>query len=192
MNGPKTALKASRQISNHEAEHLRLALAQGYGDLHRGILRSHDRRLSRLRHYWNFRVGRRGSKRPGADRRLSTISGSGHTVSLAVERLTYHALLASLQVLLAEDYAGALTIAAAPAFIALLRPDNHAEDPDLQRLRQLAIQFLNQVRRGSRCTSRWSFRHYLSRRPSWLDVLPSLIVGDSHLTEPRALTPDPF
>jgi len=50
---------------------------------------------------------------------------------LAVERLTYHALLAGLQALLAEDY----TIAAAPACIALLRPVDHAEDPDIQRLR---------------------------------------------------------
>src|SRR2546428_7568540 len=32
------------------------------------------------------------------------------------------------------------------AFIALLRPGNHVEDPDLQRMRQLAIQLLNQVR----------------------------------------------
>ena len=75
-----------------------------------------------------------------------TIAGSGHTASLTVERLTYHALLAGLQALLAEDYVGALTIAAAPAFIALLRPGNQSEDPDLQRLRQQAIQLLNQVR----------------------------------------------
>ena len=75
-----------------------------------------------------------------------TIAGSRHTASLAIERLTYHALLAGLQALLAEDYAGALTIAAAPAFIALLRPGAHAEDPDLQRLRQQAIPLLNQIR----------------------------------------------
>ncbi len=75
-----------------------------------------------------------------------TITGSGTTTPLVVERLTYHALLAGLQALLAEDYAGALIIAAAPAFIALLRPGNHAEDHDLQRLRQQAIQLLNQVR----------------------------------------------
>ncbi len=71
-----------------------------------------------------------------------TITGSGTTTPLVVERLTYHALLAGLQALLAEDYAGALIIAAAPAFIALLRPGNHAEDHDLQRLRQQAIQLL--------------------------------------------------
>src|SRR5262245_19900251 len=46
----------------------------------------------------------------------------GADAALAIERLTYHALLAGLQAFLAEDYAGALTIAAAPAFIALLRP----------------------------------------------------------------------
>ena len=75
-----------------------------------------------------------------------TIAGSGHTASLAIERLTYHALLAGLQTFLAEDYAGALTIAAAPAFIAFLRLGSQAEDPGLQRLRQQAIQLLNQVR----------------------------------------------
>ena len=42
-----------------------------------------------------------------------TIAGSGTAAALAVERLTYHALLAGLQALLAEDYVGALTIAAA-------------------------------------------------------------------------------
>jgi hypothetical protein len=76
----------------------------------------------------------------------STIASSGHTASLAVERLAYHALLAGLQTFLAEDYAGALTIAAAPVFIALLRPGKQAEDSGLQRLRQQAIQLLNQVR----------------------------------------------
>jgi hypothetical protein len=75
-----------------------------------------------------------------------TIAGSGHTASLGVERLTYHALLAGLQAFLADDYAGALTIAAAPAFIALLRPGEQAEDLGLQRLRRQAIQLLNQVR----------------------------------------------
>jgi len=75
-----------------------------------------------------------------------TIAGSGTTAPLAVERLTYHALLSGLQAFLAEDYAGALTIAAAPAFIALLRSGNHAEEPDLQRLRQQAIPLLNQIR----------------------------------------------
>jgi hypothetical protein len=75
-----------------------------------------------------------------------TIAGSGTAASLAVERLTYHALLAGLQAFLAEDYAGALTIAAAPAFIALLRPGEQAEDAGLQRLRRQAIQLLNQVR----------------------------------------------
>ncbi len=39
-----------------------------------------------------------------------TIAGSGSTASLAVERLTYHALLAGLKAFLAEDYVGALTI----------------------------------------------------------------------------------
>jgi hypothetical protein len=62
------------------------------------------------------------------------------------EQLTYHALLAGLQAFLAEDYAGALMIAAAPAFIALLRPGSQSEDPDLQRLRRQAVQLLNQVR----------------------------------------------
>jgi len=74
-----------------------------------------------------------------------TITGSGHTASLAAERLTYHALLAGLQALLAEDDAGALTIAAAPAFIALLRQRDHPDDPNLQRLRRHAVQLLNQV-----------------------------------------------
>jgi len=69
-----------------------------------------------------------------------TIAGIGTAASLAVERLTYHALLAGIQAFLAEDYVGALTIAAAPAFIALLRPGKHVEDPDLRRLRQQAIQ----------------------------------------------------
>ena len=63
-----------------------------------------------------------------------------------VERLIDQALLAGIQALLAEDYAGALTIAAAPAFIALLRPGEQSEDPDLQRLRQQAIPLLNQIR----------------------------------------------
>lgn len=75
-----------------------------------------------------------------------TIAGCGTAASQVVERLTYHALLAGIQAFLAEDYAGALTIAAAPAFIALLRPGEQAEEPDLKRLRQQAIQLLNQVR----------------------------------------------
>jgi len=82
--------------------------------------------------------------RPTAGR--GTIANSGTAASLAVERLTYHALLAGLQALLVEDYVGALTIAAAPAFIALLQPGNHTEDPSLQRLRDHAVQLLNQVR----------------------------------------------
>lgn len=65
-----------------------------------------------------------------------TIAGSGTTTALAIERLTYHALFAGLQAFLAEDYAGALTIATAPAFIVLLRTGDHAKDQDLQRLRQ--------------------------------------------------------
>jgi len=66
--------------------------------------------------------------------------------SHVVERLADQALRAGLQALLAEDYVGALTIAAAPAFIALLRPGEQSEDPDLQRLRQQAIPLLNQIR----------------------------------------------
>ena len=46
---------------------------------------------------------------------------------------------------MAEDDAGALTIAAAPAFIALLRQRDHADDPNLERLRRHAVQLLNQV-----------------------------------------------
>ena len=63
-----------------------------------------------------------------------------------VERLADHALLAGLQAFLAEDDADALTIAATPTCIALLRPGDHAEDPDLQRLRQQVVQLLNPVR----------------------------------------------
>ena len=81
-----------------------------------------------------------------SDRRRGTIADSDTATALAVERLTYHALLAGLQALLAEDYVGALTIAAAPAFIALLRPGSQSDAPNLQRLRQQAIQLLNQVR----------------------------------------------
>jgi len=75
-----------------------------------------------------------------------TLTRHDHAAPLAVERLTYHALLAGLQALLAENYAGALTIAAAPTFIALLRQSDHPGDPSLQRLRQHAVQLLNQVR----------------------------------------------
>jgi len=75
-----------------------------------------------------------------------TITGRDKAAPLAVERLTYHALFAGLQALLAEDYAGALTIAAAPAFIALLRQSDHPGEPGLQRLRRHAVQLLNQVR----------------------------------------------
>ena len=75
-----------------------------------------------------------------------TITRSGNAASLAVERLTYHALLAGLQALLAEDDAAALTIAAAPAFIALLRQSDYPDDPGLQRLRRHAVQLLNQIR----------------------------------------------
>ena len=59
---------------------------------------------------------------PGRAAGCGTITASGSATPLAVERLTYHALLAGLQVLLAEGLEGALTIAAAPAFIVLLRP----------------------------------------------------------------------
>src|SRR6266508_1629736 len=74
-----------------------------------------------------------------------TITGSSNA-ALVVERLTYPALLAGLQALVAEDYAGALTIAAASAFIALLRQSEDSADPRLQRLRQQAVQLFNQVR----------------------------------------------
>src|SRR5437867_458757 len=63
------------------------------------------------------------------------ITRSGNAAYMAVVRLTYHAMLAGLQALLAEDYTGALTIAAAPAFIALLRQSDHVGEPGLQRLR---------------------------------------------------------
>jgi hypothetical protein len=76
----------------------------------------------------------------------TTLTGIGNAAPLAAERLAYHAMLAGLQALLAEDYAGALTIAAAPAFIALLRQSDYPDDPGLQRLRRHAIQLLNQVR----------------------------------------------
>jgi hypothetical protein len=75
-----------------------------------------------------------------------TIAGSNNAAPLAVERLTYHALLAGLQALLAEDYGGALTIAAEMAFIALMRPPYQPDNPDLQRLRRHAVQLLNQIR----------------------------------------------
>jgi hypothetical protein len=75
-----------------------------------------------------------------------TLTGHGQAAPLTVERLTYHALLAGLQALLAEDYAGALTIAAAPTFIALLRPPYQPDNPDLQQLRRHATQLLNQIR----------------------------------------------
>src|SRR5438045_3974906 len=74
------------------------------------------------------------------------ITRSSNAASLPVERLTYHALLAGLQVLLAEDDAAALTIAAAPAFIALLRQSDHPDDSGLQRLRRHAVQLLKGVR----------------------------------------------
>src|SRR5438132_1431920 len=74
------------------------------------------------------------------------ITRSGNAAYLPVERLTYHALLAGLQALLAENYVGALTIAAEMAFIALLRQSDHPDDPSLQRLRRHAIQLLNGVR----------------------------------------------
>ncbi|HEX9439421.1 MAG TPA: hypothetical protein VF909_07065, partial [Roseiflexaceae bacterium] len=45
-----------------------------------------------------------------------------------------------------EDYAGALTIAAVPAFIALLRQGNHLGELDFQRLRRHAVQLLHQIR----------------------------------------------
>ena len=88
--------------------------------------------------------GARGGRSLAAGR--GTLTGHGHAAPLTVERLTYHALLAGLQALLAEDYAGALTNAAAPAFIAHLWLGNHSEESDLQRLRAHAVQLLNGVR----------------------------------------------
>jgi hypothetical protein len=90
---------------------------------------------------WSI-AGAQGQQR-AAGRGTITVSGDD---ALAVERLTYHALLAGLQALLAEDDTGALTWAAAPAFIALLRQSDHPDDPGLQRLRQHVIQLLKQVR----------------------------------------------
>jgi hypothetical protein len=75
-----------------------------------------------------------------------TLAEIGNAALLPVERLSYHALLAGLQALLAENYVGSLTIAAGPAFIALLRQSNHPGEPDLQRLRRHAVQLLKEVR----------------------------------------------
>jgi hypothetical protein len=85
-------------------------------------------------------TGAHGGRSLAAGR--GTITGSGHAPPLAVERLTYHAVLAGLQAFLAEDYVGALTWAAARAFIALLRQNDHPGEPDLQRLRRLAIHYV--------------------------------------------------
>jgi hypothetical protein len=48
--------------------------------------------------------------------------------------------------LLAENDAGALTIAATPACIALLRQSEDAADQEPRRLCQYTVQLLNQVR----------------------------------------------
>jgi hypothetical protein len=93
---------------------------------------------------YEWRIGGAHGQQLAAGR--GTIIGSGNAAPWAVERLTYHALLAGPQALLAEDDPGALTIAAAPAFIALLRQSDHPDDPALQRLRRHAVQLLNQVR----------------------------------------------
>jgi hypothetical protein len=111
-----------------------------------GILRSHQRRLPACDSTGTVEWDIAGAKAQLLAAGRGTIAGIGTTAAQAVGRLTYHALLAGLQALLAEDYVGALTIAAAPAFIALLRPGDHAQDPDLKRLRRQAIQLLNQVR----------------------------------------------
>ena len=78
---------------------------------------AHSYRLSRLREQWHLRMEPYRVAWP-ATRHRSRYSHREWQRPLAVERLTYHALLAGLQALLAQDYAGALTIAAAPAFIA--------------------------------------------------------------------------
>jgi hypothetical protein len=62
---------------------------------------------------YEWRIAGSRGKQLAAGRGM--ITRSGNAASLAVERLTYHALLAGLQALLAEGYAGALVIAAAPA-----------------------------------------------------------------------------
>jgi hypothetical protein len=87
--------------------------------------------------------GRVASRSPPVAEQLP---GAATPPPAAVELLTYQALLAGLQALLAEDDAGALTIAAAPAFIALLRQSDHPGDPNLQRLRRYAVQLLHQIR----------------------------------------------
>ncbi len=91
---------------------------------------------------WNI-TGVRGKQLAAGH---GTLTGSGNIAPLAVERLTYHALLAGLQALLAEDHMGALTIAATPTFIALLRHPHQPDNPNLQRLRRHTIQLLNQIR----------------------------------------------
>jgi hypothetical protein len=72
-------------------------------------------RLSRLREHWRLGTGLTEARGQQLAAGRGTIIGSGNAAPWAVERLTYHALLAGPQALLAEDDAGALTIAAAPA-----------------------------------------------------------------------------
>jgi hypothetical protein len=86
--------------------------------------------------------------------------------SHVVERLADHALRAGLQALLAQDYTGALMIAAAPACIALLRQSEDAADQGLQRLRRHTVQLLNQVRSELTLHERRSSRLSLLRQPS--------------------------
>ena len=71
---------------------------------------------------------------------------ASHRHSHVVERLADHALRAGLPALLAENEAGALMIAAAPACIALLRQSEDAADQGLPRLRRHTVPLRNQVR----------------------------------------------
>jgi hypothetical protein len=80
-----------------------------------------------------------------AERRMNTLRAPP---PLVVERLSYHAVHADLQALLAEDCVAALTIAAEIAFIALLRQRDLVRGPDLQRLRRHTTQLL----KGSRAS----------------------------------------
>jgi len=64
------------------------------------------------------------------------------------ERLADHALRAGLQALLAENDAGALMIAAAPACIALLRQSEDAADQEPQRLRRHTVAVSGRIRNG--------------------------------------------
>src|SRR5438132_1470772 len=111
-----------------------------------GIIHPHSSRLSGLREQRRLRMEPCRSTWSAARRGPRYAYWARPCRPLAVERLTYQALLASLQALLAEDLEGALTIAAEMAFIALLRQSDYPDDPGLQRLRRHAVQLLNQVR----------------------------------------------